>query len=185
MKPIITCFVVFLAFTPGCGTADDGFRFDGEYSADRSGLTVRILSKGYGPQEGEPGGEAYAIVQVCPSGTVEGRPVRMTYTALKDGHRLIECNLLGPVAMDWNAGNSEGLLRGVLTSAGFRKIDPGELAGFLAIVGRALGAGVQSGGEKRRGVPRIVREEFTEGYGIDHDELPVEWVSPSEISGCQ
>jgi hypothetical protein len=185
MKPLLPYIILLLAFIAGCGTADDGFLFDGEYAADRSRFILRILSKGYLPQEGGPAGEAYAIAQLCPSGTAEGRPVRMTFTALKDGHAMIECGLLGPVAMDWSVVNSEGLLRGVLTASGFRQIDPEELAGCIAAIGRALGAGRQSDGERPGGVPRTVREEFTEGHDIDHDKLPVEWVSPSEVEACK
>jgi hypothetical protein len=185
MKSIITAIVFLMAFTAGCGTGDDGFRFEGEYSADRSGLVARIVSQGFRSQEGGPGGEAYAIVQVCPSETTEGRPVRMTFTATKNGFTMIECSLLGPVPMDWSTQGSEGLMRGLLASAGFRQIDPGELAGFIAAIGRGLGTVAQGRVQTSGGVPRVVREALLESHQIDHDKLPVEWVSPSEVADCQ
>jgi hypothetical protein len=109
----------------------------------------------------------------------------MTFTATKNGFTMIECSLLGPVPMDWSAQGSEGLMRGLLASSGFRQIDPVELAGFIAAIGRGLGTVAQGAGQTSGGVPRVVREALLESHEIDHDKLPVEWVSPSEVAACQ
>jgi hypothetical protein len=179
----LASFVCVLAM--GCGGSDDGFRFDGEYSADRSGIVFRIVAQGYVPEGGGAVGEAFAIAQVCPSGITEGRPVRMTFTVTKEGRTNIECRELGPVAMEWTGRNSEGMMRGLLTSAGFRQIDPAELAGCIAAIGRAIGSEAPGAPTPPGGALRVLREDLTEGSEIDHGKLPAEWVAPSEVAGCK
>jgi hypothetical protein len=187
ISPVLTFltlwFIIILA--AGCGSPDDGFRFDGEYSADRSGFAVRMLSEGYAPDGSVADGEAFAIVQFCPSGGAEGRPVRMTLTAARGGRTKVECGELGPDPMDWTAQNSEGLLRGALTSAGFRQIDPSELGGCLGAIDRAIGAKSREQAVPPDHALRVIGEDFTEGHEIDHDIPPAEWVAQSEVAGCR
>jgi len=185
MKYIILCTVSLIVFAAGCGPTDDGFRFGGEYFADRSGLSVQILSEGIAPAESGEGGGAFMIVQVCPGGATEGRPLRMTFTLRGDRSTYIDSRELGPVAMLWTKEKSEGLLRGLLTTAGFRKIDAGELAGLLAAIERGLDPKGKAGAKGTDGVLRVVKENFSDGQDIDHNADPAEWITQEEVVGCK
>lgn len=167
----------------GCGPGDDGFRFDGEYAAPKSGYAIRLASAGYVREDGS-GVEAFAIVQVCPAGSPGGGPVRMMFTASGGGTVKVECSGLGPVAMDWTPQTAEGMLRGLLASAGFRRIDPPELAASLDAVDRALGLPPEAGGATPAGL-RTVREERKEGQPIDRGQPAAEWLAQSEVPECR
>ena len=183
MKPFAALLSFFLMAFAGCSPPDDGFRFDAEYSADRSGFLVRLVSAGVRAPDGHEG-EAFSVVQVCPSAAANGRPFRMTFTAAGNGRISVECGELGPVAMEWAPGSREGLLRGLLTSAGFRQIDPAELADCLEAVGEGFNPPAKRGGSFHGERFRTIREDLTEGHEIDHGRPPEEWVAQSEVAGC-
>jgi hypothetical protein len=185
MKPVTVLLLFATLLFEGCGPPNDGFRFDGEYGAPQSGYLIHLLSEGYVPPGGGAGGQAFAIVQLCPAATSDGRPIRMIFTATRDGRVNVESGELGPVAMNWDGRTSEGMMRGLLTSAGFRHIDPGELGATLAVIGRSLGAAALSGRTPPGGSLRVAREDLTEAHAIDHDKLPAEWVAQSEVPGCK
>lgn len=182
MKRALATITLFSLAALACGPPDDGFRFDGEYSAPRSGFSLSLVCARFSPARAEAAA-AFAVAQVCPAGSPDGRPFRMTFTAEPGGPVRLEAGALGPVAMEWNDRSAEGLLRGLLTSAGFRNIDAGELGECLAALGRSL-ARPQGDVEETAGSLRTIREEVTEGYGIDRDAPPAEWVPRSDFPEC-
>ena len=183
MKPFTRIALFFLMAVAGCGTPGEGFRFDAEYVAEHSRFVLRMAAAGIRPRGGGVGA-AFGIAQICPAASAEGRPIRMTFTAAPDGSALLECGEIGAVPIEWNAGSREGLLRGVLTSAGFRQIDPAELQACLTAISRALGSTGPEGGTVGRAPLRATREEMTPDNDLDADQPPARWVEQSEVAGC-
>ncbi len=176
--------VVLLALVAGCGPADGGFRFHGEYEAALSGYDVQILSKGFVEAGHDVARTAYAIVQVCPTGRANGRSIRMILQSVPGRSIEVEAEELGPVFMEWNSKTSEGLLRGLLSAANFRNIRPDELHGSVRVIEQSLAGPKGAVLKGQIESLRVLRADIENGYPVERETPPREWLSHSELPAC-
>ena len=173
-----------LLLTVGCGPSDGGFRFHGDYEAARSGYRIQMLYEGFVEQGHDIARSAFAIVQFCPTGNSNAIFLRMTITAAPDQWIRMECRDLGLLGVEWNSKTSEGLLRSLLSSAGYRTLDPAELLGGVKVIESSLSGpkGVVLRGQIES--LRVLRADIEYGYDVAKDTPPGEWIEPSEVKGC-
>ncbi|HLF15548.1 MAG TPA: hypothetical protein VI932_11735 [Bacteroidota bacterium] len=181
---ILPIHFIPLLLAAGCGPSDDGFRFHGDYEAARSGYRIQMLSEGYVEQGHDIARSAFAIVQFCPTRNSNAIFLRMTLTAAPDQSIRMACRDLGLQGVEWNWKTSEGLLRGLLSSAGYRTLDPAELLGSVKVIESSLSGpkGVVLRGQIES--LRVLRADIEFGYDVAKDKPPGEWIEPSEVMGC-
>lgn len=168
----------------GCGPSEDGFRFQGRYEATISGFDVQIVSEGYIEEGRDTARTAFAVVLICPAGRSNARTIRMTLLRAPERPIEMEAEDLGPVFMEWNPKTAEGLLRGLLSAANFRNIQPDELRGSVAVIERSLAGQKGAAPGDQVGSLRVLSADLENYFPLDKDTPPREWISLSEVPAC-
>ncbi len=180
--PFLQLLCLMLIF--GCGPARDGFRFQGRYEAAISGFDLQIVSEGYIEEGRDTARAAFAVVRICPAGRSNARAIRMTLMSVPGRPIEMEAEELGPVFMEWNSKTAEGLLRGLLSAANFRNIQPDELRGSVAVIDRSLAGPNAAMRSDQPGSLRVLSAGIEDAFPLDKDAPPREWISPSEVPAC-
>jgi hypothetical protein len=179
---LLLCAAAVLA--AGCGPSDDGFRFHGEYGASRSGYRVQTLSEGFVEPGSDVAETAVAVVQICPVGHSGIRPVRMTLTSTPGRSIRMECSETGVLDVEWNGKTSEGLLRGLLSTLGYRNLDPEELLGSVKVIENSLAGPKGVVLEGQIASLRVIKTEIETDYPVGKTDPLKEWIAPSDLPSC-
>ena len=177
-----------LAFLPlllvGSCSFDRGFRFYGEYEAERSRYRIQLISQGYVKPGDDLAESALVLVQFCPTEQSSGKAFRIRLTATPGQWNKVDSDDLAIPSSEWNWRTSQGWLKKALSQAGYRDIAEEELKGSLKVIGSSLAGpkGVILKGQIKS--LRVRRADIVYGYKVMKDQPPREWIGSSELPSC-
>jgi hypothetical protein len=176
-------FAVLLVLLVGSCSSDRGFRFYGEYEAEKSHYRIQLISQGYVKAGDDLADSAFALVQICPTGQSRAKAFRLTLTATPGQRTRVESDDVALSSTEVNWRTPQAWLKEALWQAGYRDLPEEELVGSAKVVGSALTGpkGVILKGQIKSLIVR--RADIVYGYKVTK-ERPKEWIRSSEFSAC-
>jgi hypothetical protein len=181
---LLRAFAVALSLLVGSCSSDRGFRFYGEYEAEKSHYRIQLISQGYVKAGDDLADSAFALVQICPTGQSSGKPFRVTLTATPGQWTRIESNDVAIPSTEVNWRTPQAWLKEALWQAGYRDLSEEELTGTARVISSAL-TGPKGVILKEQIKSLLVRrDDIIYGYEVMKERPPNEWIASSELPPC-
>jgi hypothetical protein len=173
-----------MMFACGCFSGNRGFRFEGEYRAPKSHIEFHVVSQGFVSPDADIADTALALLQICPSGTSDGRPFRLSMVSAPKAWIKIESPDLAMEPGDWNWKTSEAALAKLLEVAGYRGVAVDEIRDLARAMGNSSSGpkGFIMEGQGQSVV--VLRADIHYGYAFDETKPQATWIPWSDLSAC-
>ena len=181
IRPSELTFTLLLALA--CST-DRGFRFQAEYGAPRSGYRLRLISQGWVESGYDLSENAFALVQFCPVAEPGARPFRVSLASRPAAFDRIASADLRLAPTEMKRGTGVGILTGLLSRAGYRSLDSGEVVRTIRVMRSALLGSKGVVLEGQIDSLDVLGTKIDYGYEVVKDRPPESWIRASDLPGC-
>ena len=181
IRPSELTFTLLLALA--CST-DRGFRFHAEYGAPRSGYRLRLISQGWVESGYDLSENAFALVQFCPVAEPGARPFRVSLASRPAAFDRIASADLRLAPTEMKRGTGVGILTGLLSRAGYRSLDSGEVVRTIRVMRSALLGSKGVVLEGQIDSLDVLGTKIDYGYEVVKDRPPESWIQASDLPGC-
>ena len=182
-RPAELALTLTLLLTPAC-SGDRGFRFHAEYGAPRSGYRLKLISEGWVESGHDLSEDAFALIQFCPVAAPGARPFRVTLSSRPAAFDRIASADLGLVPTEMKRGTGVGILTGLLSRAGYRSLDSGEVVRTVRVMRSALLGSQGVVLEGQIDSLDVLGTRIDYGYEVAKDRPPESWIRASDLPGC-